>query len=59
MREAQMINWYKKQIEINKAKIKAHAELGNVEEAKKLELDNRNYQREVDKKSNGVDKYLK
>lgn len=54
-----MINWYKKQIEINKAKIKAHAELGNAEEANKLELDNKNYQREVDKKSNGVDKYLR
>jgi hypothetical protein len=54
-----MINWYKKQIEINEAKIKAHANLGDDEEVKKLEADNINYQREIGKESTGVDKYLK
>ena len=53
-----MINWYKKQIETNEAKIKAHANLGNDEEVKKLEADNRNYQRAIGKAPAGVDKYL-
>jgi hypothetical protein len=56
---AKMINWYKKQIETNEAKIKAHANLGNDEEVKKLEADNRNYQRAICKAPTGVDKYLK
>ncbi len=55
-----MIDFYKDQVKNLKAKVTAHAELGNDSEVKRLNREIANYERHIRQTvPTGVDKYLK
>ncbi len=53
-------SYYRRQIKTLKAKVTAHAELGNDSEVKRLNREIANYERHIRQtETNSVDKYLK
>ena len=53
------LSYYRRQIKKLSAKSKAHSELGEIEEAAKIEKETANYEKFIrQNKPKGVDKYL-